>query len=173
MQPPARMPIGLALARTAKTVSRAFDDRLAAAGGSLPAWLIMISLKTNTRANQRELADAVGIRGATLTHHLNAMEADGLITRRRGPDNRRIHVVELTERGEFLFRRLAGAAQAHDTRLRAGFSVDELDTLETLLARLLHNVTADESGTDDGRTRIEPSMVGGLIGQDGLDAAEG
>ncbi len=80
--PPPRPPIGLRLSRTARAVSRAFDDKLAEAGGSLPVWLVLLNLKTRRLANQRELAEAVGVREATLTHHLNAMDADGLITRR-------------------------------------------------------------------------------------------
>jgi hypothetical protein len=39
-----RPPIGLHLARVAKTASRAFDEALAQAGGSLPTWLVMISV---------------------------------------------------------------------------------------------------------------------------------
>ena len=77
--------------------------------------------------NQRELATAVGIREATLTHHLNAMEADGLLTRRRDPGNRRVHVVELTEAGEDAFARLRDAAVGFDRRLRRGISAEELD----------------------------------------------
>ncbi len=141
MTKPAGRPIGLTLARTAKTVGRAFDDALAAAGGSTPIWLILISLKTQPTGNQRELADAVGIQGATLTHHLNAMEADGLITRRRDPANRRVHQVRLTDQGESLFHRLASAARAHDQRLRAGLDAEEIATLEHLLGRLHANVT--------------------------------
>jgi MarR family transcriptional regulator for hemolysin len=140
MPRPTRPPIGLTLTRTAKGVSRAFDDALAAAGGSLPVWLIMISLKTQSLGNQRELAEAIGIRGATLTHHLNAMEAGGLVTRRRDPANRRIHQVELTERGETLFHQLAAAAFVHDQRLRTGFSEEEIATFEQLLRRLHDNV---------------------------------
>ncbi|MGH9057132.1 MAG: MarR family winged helix-turn-helix transcriptional regulator, partial [Acidimicrobiales bacterium] len=64
-------------------VSRAFDDALAEAGGSLPVWLVLLNLKINPSASQRELAEAVGVREATVTHHLNAMENDGLVTRRR------------------------------------------------------------------------------------------
>src|SRR5215469_6968565 len=103
---PARMPIGLHLARAARIVSRAFDEALAAAGGSLPVWLVLLNIKTRQLANQRELAEAVGIREATLTHHLNAMEADGLITRQRHQTNRRIHVVALTAEGDAAFARL-------------------------------------------------------------------
>jgi MarR family transcriptional regulator for hemolysin len=121
-------------------VSRAFDDALAQAGGSVPVWLVLISLKSQQVRNQRELAEAVGIREATLTHHLNAMDEQGLITRRRDPANRRVHLVELTEAGEDTFQRLRGAATAFDQRLRAGLSGDEVSQLEALLGRLAANV---------------------------------
>jgi MarR family transcriptional regulator for hemolysin len=128
------------LARTAKAIGRAFDDALAAAGGSLPIWLVMLSLKTRQLGNQRQLAEAVGIEGATLTHHLNAMEANGLVTRRRDPDNRRVQRVELTEVGETLFLRLRSAAVAFDQRLRAGVSDADIAVLDQLLDRLEANI---------------------------------
>lgn len=143
MPPPARQPIGLRLSRTARSVSRAFDDALAAAGGSLPIWLVLITLKTRRLPNQREIAEAVGIREATLTHHLNTMDAQGLITRRRDPANRRVHVVELTEKGEAAFLRMRDAATDFDRRLRTGLSADDLAALEDLLARLDTNVAGD------------------------------
>ena len=81
MARPAQLPIGLRLSRTARAASRAFDDALAQAGGSVPVWLVLISLKRQQLRNQRELAEAVGIREATLSHHLAAMDEQGLITR--------------------------------------------------------------------------------------------
>jgi MarR family transcriptional regulator, transcriptional regulator for hemolysin len=141
MPRPAQQPIGLQLARVSRAVSRAFDDVLAEAGGSLPVWLVLISLKSGQLASQRELAEAVGVQGATLTHHLNAMESAGLVTRRRDPANRRLHLVELTPAGDELFFRLRGAATAFDQRLRTGFSDTEASQLETLLARLRDNVS--------------------------------
>ena len=134
------MPIGVDLNRTAKLCGRAFEDALAEAGGSRSSWLVLISLKTGQHGNQRELAETMGIQGATLTHHLNAMEADGLVTRRRDPTNRRIHLVELTDAGENLFHRLRAAAVAFDQRLRAGLSDEEVETLAGLLNRLRENV---------------------------------
>jgi MarR family transcriptional regulator, transcriptional regulator for hemolysin len=141
---PRTPPIGLRLSAAARSVSRAFDDALAEAGGSLPVWLVLLNVKARRHgANQRELAAAVGIREATMTHHLNAMEADGLLTRRRDPANRRVHVVELTESGEAAFARLRDAAVGFDRRLRRGISAEELDGLGQLLERLAANVTAD------------------------------
>ena len=137
-------PIGLLLTRTAKVVGRAFDDALTEAGGSLPTWLVLVSLKGQEHGAQRELAEAVGIEGPTLTHHLNRMEADGLVTRRRDPDNRRVHRVELTDDGEAAFRRLLQTVAAFDARLRAGFSDRELTELRGLLERLPTNVAAPD-----------------------------
>jgi MarR family transcriptional regulator for hemolysin len=151
MPRPAGPPLGLRLNRTAKAVSWAFDDALAAADGSLPAWRILLALKARPTGNQRELAAAVGIQGATLTHHLNAMEREGLLTRRRDPANRRVHVVELTPAGEAAFRRMRAAAGGFDRRLRAGFAEDELAVLEDLLERLVGNVD-DGCGAGTQRT---------------------
>jgi len=137
---PAREPLGLYLTRVSRTVSRAFDDALAEAGGSLPVWLVLMSLKSGQLASQRELADAVGVQGATLSHHLNAMESAGLVTRRRDPGNRRLHVVELTPAGDALFLRLRNVAFAFDQRLRTGLTSQDVDQLEALLARLRENV---------------------------------
>ena len=115
-------PIGLVLTRTSRAVSRAFDERLAAAGGSLPIWLILLALKTRATRSQSELADAVGIR-------------------RRDPASRRTSLVEMTDSGTRLFLRLREAAVAHDTRLRAGLSDEEVARLAVLLDTLATNVT--------------------------------
>jgi MarR family transcriptional regulator for hemolysin len=141
---PARTPIGLELARSARTVSRAFDDALAEAGGSLPVWLVLLNLKTGQVSSQRELAEAVGVREATLTHHLNAMDAQGLVTRARDPANRRIHIVELTPAGEAAFLRLRDAATGFDRRLRTGLTDADLDGLAVLLGRLAGNVAGEQ-----------------------------
>jgi MarR family transcriptional regulator for hemolysin len=141
MMEPAHTPVGLLLARTAKTVSRAFDDALNAEGGSVSVWLILLALMRGGHRMQSELADEVGIQGPTLTHHLNGMEDNGLLVRKRAPDNRRVHLIELTESGRALFHRLRHVAMAHDARLRAGFTEAEVDTLRNLLERL--NINTD------------------------------
>jgi MarR family transcriptional regulator for hemolysin len=141
MSRPVPEPLGLHLTRVSRIVSRAFDDALAEAGGSLPVWLVLISLKSGQLASQRELADAIGIQGATLTHHLDAMESAGLVTRRRDPENRRLHLVELTPAGDALFSRMREAAMAFDGRLRTGLTQPDVARLEELLARLRDNVS--------------------------------
>ena len=143
MPEPFPEPIGLRLNQAARAVERAFDKALAEAGGSLPVWLILLNLKIRRPANQRELAEAVGVREATLTHHLNAMDARGLVTRTRDPANRRFQVVTMTEAGEAAFLRLRSAAMAFNARLSAGLTGADLDTLAALLSQLAANVGAE------------------------------
>jgi len=137
---PAVLPIGLRVTQVSRAVARAFDDALAAAGGSLPIWLVLLNVKIRSTANQRALAEAMGISEPTLTHHLNAMEADGLLTRRRDPANRRVHIVALTDDGEQAFLRLRDAAIAFDGQLRRGISDADAAKLSEVLGRLAVNV---------------------------------
>jgi MarR family transcriptional regulator, transcriptional regulator for hemolysin len=139
---PAARPIGLRVSQAARVVSRAFDDALAAAGGSLAVWLVLLSLKIRPESSQRELAEAIGVTEATLTHHLNTMEARGLLGRRRDPANRRVHIIELTEDGEAAFLRLRDAATSFDRQLREGVTAADTEQLGRLLDRLVANVGA-------------------------------
>jgi MarR family transcriptional regulator, transcriptional regulator for hemolysin len=138
-KPPFR-PIGLEVRSTARVLSRAFERALAEVDGSLPTWLILVSVKSGSTNTQRELAEAVGIEGATLTHHLDGLERAGLVTRRRDPANRRVQIVELTDAGEKAFERMRKAVIAFDRRLRKGISEKDLDELRGLLDRLRANV---------------------------------
>lgn len=137
---PTSPPLGIELARTAREVGRAFEQALENAGGSRPLWLILMALKQQPLANQRQLAAVVGVEGATLTHHLNGMEADGLLTRRRDPANRRVHVVELTPAGEEMFHRLRRVVMAFDRQLHGGLDDAQVAVLRQLLATLRQNV---------------------------------
>jgi MarR family transcriptional regulator for hemolysin len=133
-------PIGLEVTRTGRLLSREFNDTLTAAGGSLPQWLVLVALKHGAHPTQRDIATAIGIEGATLTHHLSRMEADGLVSRERVPGNRRTQLVALTSEGDSLFASLLEAVVAFDRRLCTGFSDRELATLRQLLARVRGNI---------------------------------
>jgi MarR family transcriptional regulator for hemolysin len=140
---PADLPIGLLVDRTAKALSRAFDDALAVVGGSTSAWLVISSLKNSAHRTQGELAEEVGVRQPTLSHHLDALERAGLVTREREPGNRRVQRVAVTEAGEQLFLRMRRAAAAFDGRLKAGLEEAEVGELRRLLAQLVENAQPD------------------------------
>jgi MarR family transcriptional regulator for hemolysin len=139
--PSSQPPIGRDVAATAKLLDRAFGASLAELGGTIPSWLVLLALKQQPHRTQQDIARAVGIGGPTLTHHLDGMEASGLVVRSRdGVDRRAVHV-ELTEAGDAMFGRLREAALAFDARLRDGLSAEEIDQARALLRRLRENIS--------------------------------
>jgi MarR family transcriptional regulator, transcriptional regulator for hemolysin len=135
--------LSLLVGRTAKGMGRAFDDVLVAAGGSSPVWQVLRALSAGSHRTQAELAEAIGVRQPTLTHHLDAMERSGLVTRERADANRRVQIVTVTEAGEQLFLRLRRAAASFDGRLRAGLDDGDVAQLRRLLDQLAENARPD------------------------------
>ena len=129
-------PLGLHLTRTARVVSQAFERAMAEAGGSAAAWQVLLLVRSEKWGAQARMAEAMGITGATLTHHLNALERRGLVRRWRDAGNRRVQRAALTPAGEQLFERLRERAVRHDERLRSQLSDEETARLAALLDKL-------------------------------------
>jgi MarR family transcriptional regulator, transcriptional regulator for hemolysin len=139
---PASPPIGLRLTRASRAVTQAFERAMAQAGGSVSTWQVLLLVRSQNWDTQSELADQLGITGATLTHHLNALERKGLVRRWREDSNRRVQRVELTDDGVELFNRLREVARRHDRLLRSKLTEEEIDQLGELLGRLEAGVRA-------------------------------
>jgi MarR family transcriptional regulator for hemolysin len=154
-RPPSRPPIGLQLARTSHVVSQAFERAMAEAGGSASAWQVLLLVRSRQWDTQAGMAAAMGISGATLTHHLNALETRGLVRRWRDSGNRRVQQAELTEEGKALFDRLRQVAVRHDARLRSRLTDEETEVLADLLGKL-------QAGLEGG-----PASAGGEAGAAG------
>jgi MarR family transcriptional regulator for hemolysin len=144
--PPAASPIGLDLSRTARAVSTAFERAMAEAGGSGAVWQVLVLVRSRRWGKQSEMAEALGITGATLTHHLNALERQGLVRRWREEGNRRVQRTELTDAGIALFDRLRHVAMAFDARLREGLDDEDAATLAGLLGKLRAAVERESVG---------------------------
>jgi MarR family transcriptional regulator for hemolysin len=144
---PQGTPTGLKLAVTSKAVSSAFNAALAAEGGSVSVWLILSSLKQSLWSTQLDLARSLGIEGPTLTRHLDNLERNGLVSRRRSESDRRAFRVELTDAGEAAYDRLLGAVISFNQRLSSGLSRDDLRRLDELLTRIADNVASERTVT--------------------------
>jgi DNA-binding MarR family transcriptional regulator len=92
---------------------------------------------------QRELVAEMGVAPSILVTLLNPLEADGLVSRKRDPDDRRRHLVTLTAAGE---KQLASASRAQheaEDALFASLDDDERQQLRGLLLALSDGLAAD------------------------------
>jgi MarR family transcriptional regulator for hemolysin len=143
------LPIGRAIAMASKRLQRSFSDALGDAGGTFPAWQVLLAVQRQGARTQQDLARAIGVEGPTLTRQLDALEAAGLVERQRDLHDRRAIRVKATPRGQAQFRRLAKAAGDFDERLRSGLSDQEIAQLRDLLARISAN--AVRANSEKGR----------------------
>lgn len=105
--------------------SQAAETIFARQGGSRAIYFILLALHEQEIHTQRELAAAVDIREATLSHHLRVMSDLGLISRHRHPQNQRVQQIFLTDQGRELYTRLREAIRDFDAHLRAAAGTDE------------------------------------------------
>ncbi|HZR12404.1 MAG TPA: MarR family transcriptional regulator [Acidimicrobiia bacterium] len=149
--------VGRALAFTGKVVAARFEETMARAGGSLPTWMVLLTLDRAGPVSQRELARRIHVEDATVTYHVDRLESAGLVSRTRDPADRRVWRVELTPDGTETFTRMKQAALRFETALRRGLGRDELAQFFTTLERLNANAEAFVPGTvpPDGSGRSE------------------
>ncbi|MGH7562973.1 MAG: MarR family winged helix-turn-helix transcriptional regulator [Gemmatimonadota bacterium] len=119
---------------------------LAGAGlGLTPAQArILVTLHFNGPLSQQELASRIDVEPSTVVGTLDVMERDGLARREPNPNDRRAHVVHLTEAGESLLPSLFGLLDGVDTELVEGLPERERTRLEGSLSRLIERLSARE-----------------------------
>ncbi len=136
-------PLPRQLVFASKAIQEAFAAALADAGGSLATWIVLSALSDVGIVSQAVLASHVRLEGATITHHVDRLEAAGLVRRRIDPDDRRVRRLELTAAGEELHARLLAAAKAFEQKTTAGLSERDVATVRRVLARIQANLSAE------------------------------
>lgn len=89
----------LALARSYHTMSRIVGGLLTDHGVTIPQFGVLEALYHLGPLSLGELADKLLVTGGNITYVMDRLEADGLVRRRRNPDDRRVVRAELTEEG--------------------------------------------------------------------------
>lgn len=93
-------------------------------------------------ATQSEIANQLGVQGATVTNMLQRMEETGLVTRQRDPDDNRLVRVYLTAAGRDKERAINEQFSKVEAATFAGFSEDDRAILRTLLRRMVSNMVS-------------------------------
>lgn len=107
-------------------------------GLTYPQYLAMLALWERAPSTVGELGEALGLDSATLTPLLKRMEAGGLVTRRRDPQDERRVLVEPTAKGQALRGRAADVSAA--LACKVPLEAEEARTLHRALTRLVRDL---------------------------------
>ncbi|MEO3812526.1 MarR family transcriptional regulator [Sphaerisporangium sp. B11E5] len=89
----------------------------------------------------QELAHTLGVGLGTVTGIVDRLAAQGLVTRREDPNDRRVRLVELTDAGRRMTEQLIDAGLAGYRRLLDLLDTDALRRLDQVMAELRAAVT--------------------------------
>jgi DNA-binding MarR family transcriptional regulator len=99
-----------------------------------------------------ELADLLGVSKQAAIKIVDEMEARGFLFRHPDPDDRRVKLLRLTDRGRKVRRATLAASHAIERELRRGLGDPDVDAVRTALEALLETHAALEDARA-GRSR--------------------
>jgi DNA-binding MarR family transcriptional regulator len=97
---------------------------------------LLFGLAEHDELSVRELAERAELTSATVAQMLEALEAAGLVARRRSSEDRRVVLNSLTDRGRKLLSDRRAALERRWRASLAGFSDEQLLTAAAVLDRL-------------------------------------
>lgn len=143
------------LARLARARTEATLEEL----GLRPRHLVALTvLREHAPATQQSLASAISIDRTNLVGLLNELEADGYVERRRSPEDRRRHIVELTPAGANALAAAERAIEQAEAEVFHGLDAQERATLHALLSRAAAGHVLDCAG-DGGAAELHGACI--------------
>jgi DNA-binding MarR family transcriptional regulator len=135
---------GMLLLKIGKAAERRFEKALKPSGLTPRHLGVLVEVQARP-TSQQALVETIGVDPSKLVGLLNDLEAEGLILRKRDPEDRRRHIVEVSAKGSARLVEANQTATAVEEELLAGLDADQRTELLGLLAQV-----ADSSGIFEG-----------------------
>ena len=116
-------------------------------GMSLKAYSALASAREQPNISQQAFCEAVHLDPNNCVLLLNALEADGLVERRRDPADRRRHIVSLTPHGQHALEKADRALETVEDDVLGCLSPDERASLHRLLLCVMQGTPAEPAAT--------------------------
>lgn len=127
---------GFLLSQLGAFASARFAELVKPAGLTPATAGVLRILMQNPGLSQRALADRLGAVPSRVVVLVDTLEAAGLVSRTRDPDDRRHHRLDLTEAGRASLRGLRAAAEQQNADILGPLDPAERETFTALVTRL-------------------------------------
>ncbi|WP_421734108.1 MarR family winged helix-turn-helix transcriptional regulator [Cellulomonas sp.] len=141
---PAHWPVGRLLSAAARRVERDWNAHLSTWDLNHASLAVLAHL-LRSPMSQRELATASGVTEQTMSRVLARMERTGYVTRSPHDDDRRRHVITITDAGRSTFGVASDRALA-ETLVTRGLTAQQAEQLRRLLAVVAGPGSDESSG---------------------------
>jgi MarR family transcriptional regulator for hemolysin len=132
-----------ALHSTSRAWRQALDRRLKYLGVSQASWMtIAVAAKARQPLSQSELAESLGVEGATMVAMVDRLVKAGFVVREPSTTDRRVKRILLTQAGNLLYDKVRAQAASFRQELLAGVDPKELLAATELLERLEGTIEA-------------------------------
>ncbi|MFF2116284.1 MarR family winged helix-turn-helix transcriptional regulator [Kitasatospora sp. NPDC058184] len=142
------------LNRVSRRMGVAYDRQLTVLGITSAEWEVLKALVVAGSPYQLgpgELAKRLGLTPAAMTHRIDRMVADGLVTRERDENNRVRVIIELTETGRDKWLESMRMAAVFEEELLQDVAGEDRAALSAMLGRMLRRIEESRPDTP-GRT---------------------
>lgn len=126
----------IALLRAREVVMEPVREMLARSNISEQKWRVLRVVAEVGPVEQKVIAERACLLLPSLTRMINAMEADELLVRATGNQDRRKSIVSITDKGRAIINEHAAESNALFARLEDQFGRDEMNQLLDLLEKL-------------------------------------
>ncbi len=144
---PDRLIFGQLVTRVARYWRRAIDQALAENGLSQATALPLLVLsRLGDDLRQGTVADELGLEGPSLVRIVEMLVAEGLVTRREDPNDRRAKLLRLTPQGRAQVERIEATIAELRARLFSGLTDAEVSAMVQGLSKM-ERALSPERGT--------------------------
>ena len=155
MSPPNINELGLVLFGTARAWRTKLDQRLRPLGLSQGKWRTLMHLsQSGNKITQKELAERMGIEGATMAGLLDRLANDGWVQRRDSAQDRRCKTVHLQRRSKSVLEKIFNAAHDLRTELIEDISQRDLETCIKVLSKIRQKAERPANGARNGHSEL-------------------
>lgn len=103
-------------------------------------WIALYYLGTQKHMNQKELSRRMNIKESTVARLVDRLERDGLVTRQRSEEDRRVFNLILTKKGKEYRKELVPEGEKFNSIVSKNITEKEMLVFMTVLDKMVNNL---------------------------------